>query len=422
MRLHLQIKPCLTLFVLVFALFPAYLKTAKATDWPRFRGANADGKSLETNLLKKWPKAGPEMLWAIHGLGDGFASVAVANGIIYTTGSVGKKKLGILSACDLKGSIIWKKPYGHAWSGSHPGTRTTPTVDANSVYVISGYGNLVCFDAKTGDRKWLVDVLKKFNAKNINWGISESVLVVDDKVICTPGGKNASLVALNKSNGKTIWTTKGLSDKSAYCSPILIKDGPKKIAVTITDKHIVAVDIDTGTVLWKYTNKLYKDEPRHVNPNTPLYFNKTVYMASRFVGGTKLKIADDWSGVSEIWTNQQLDPHHGGVVLVDGCIHGTDSRDEKWICLDYQTGKVRYSAELVGKGSLIYADGMLYCYGQQGRLALVKITPTAYEIAGSFEITQGRGPHWAHPAISDGILYIRHGDTLMAYDIKSKTP
>ena len=278
----------------------------------------------------------------------------------------------------------------------------------------------MCFDAKTGKRKWQVDVLKRFNAKNINWGISESVLVVDDKVICTPGAKDASIVALNKLNGETIWTTKGLSDPSAYCSPILIENGRQKIAVTITDKQIVAVDIADGTVLWQYTNKLHKDKPRHVNPNTPIYADNTVSMASRFVGITKLKISDDWSQVTELWTNEQLDPHHGGLVLVDGCIHGTDSRNKEWMCLDFQTHQVKYSSELVGKGSLIYADEMLYCYGEEGQLALVKITPTGYEVTGSFEITQGRGKHWAHPAISDGVLYIRHGDALMAYDIKDK--
>jgi len=407
-------------YIIVCALFLAWHSTVQATDWPRFRGPNTDGKSTEVNLLKKWPKGGPKLLWSLNDIGEGFASVTIAKGIVYTTGIVGKEKQGILTASDLKGSIIWQKSYGPGWSGSHPGTRTTPTVDANCVYVISGYGNLVCFNAKSGKIKWHVDVLKRFKAKNINWGISESVLVVDNKVICTPGAQDASIVALNKFNGETIWTTKGLSDPSAYCSPILIDKGRQKIAVTITDKQIVAVDLSNGSVLWKYTNKLHKDKPRHVNPNTPIYANNTVYMASRFVGTTKLKISDDWSKVSELWTNQQLDPHHGGGVLVDGYIHGTDSRNKEWMCLDYKTGKVRYSAELVGKGSLIYADGMLYCYGEQGQFALVKITPNDYQITGSFDITQGDGPHWAHPAISDGVLYIRHGDALMAYDIKNK--
>jgi outer membrane protein assembly factor BamB len=370
--------------------------------------------------LKQWPKGGPELLWSIKGLGGGFASVTIAEGIVYTTGVVGKEKLGTLMAADIKGNILWQKTYGPGWSGSHPGTRTTPTVDDGNVYVISGYGNLVCFDAKTGQKKWNVDVLKRFEAKNINWGISESVLIVDDKVICTPGANDASIVALNKLNGQTIWATKGLSDPGAYCSPILIENGSKKIAVTITDKQIVAVDIVDGSVLWQYTNKPHKNKPRHVNPNTPIYIDNTIFMASRFVGITKLKVSDDWSKVSEVWTNPQLDPHHGGLVLVDGCIHGTDSRNREWMCLDYKSSQLKYSAKLVGKGSLIYADERLYCYGEDGQLALVKITPTGYEITGSVEIKQGKGSHWAHPAISDGVLYIRHGDALMAYDIKNK--
>ncbi|MHC4646207.1 MAG: outer membrane protein assembly factor BamB family protein [Planctomycetota bacterium] len=409
---------CVNVVVFVFVLLAAC--ECPGDDWPQFRGRNRDGRSAEKDLLKEWPEGGPELLWSIEGLGGGFSSVAVADGYVYTTGLVGKDKQGVLWAYGVDGSPKWNASYGPEWKGSHPGTRTTPTVDGGRAYVISGYGNLACFDAKTGGPKWQVDVLKRFNGKNINWGISESVLIFDDKVICTPGGKDACVVALNKISAQTIWTSKGLSDESAYCSPILVDAGGRKMVITITARQIVGIDAQTGEVLWRQENRPHKGKPRRINPNSPVYHDNALYLTSRFVGGVKLKISEDGTKVSELWANEQLDPHHGGVVLVDGYIHGTDSRDEKWMCLDWESGKVKYADKLVGKGSLMYADGMLYCYGQDGKLALVRPAGTGYETVSSFEIRKGAGSHWGHPAISNGRLYIRHGDALMVYDIRQR--
>jgi outer membrane protein assembly factor BamB len=388
--------------------------------WPQFRGLNRDGKSKETGLLKKWPEGGPKLLWYAKGLGKGFSSVAIADGYIYTTGMVGKDKQGILFAYDTEGVFKWKVPYGPAWSGPHSGARTTPTVDGNSVYVISGYGNLVCFNAKTSRKKWEVDVLKRFKGKNIKWGISESVLICGDNVICTPGGENASVVALNKMTGKTVWTSKGLSDSSAYCSPILVEEEDRKLVVTITASHIVGIDPADGEVLWRHQNKIREGKPRHINPNCPIYHDKDIYATSRFVGGTKLKLHEDRTKISEIWVDENLDPHHGGVVLVGGFIYGANSKRDNWLCLDWATGQRRYEQEWGARGSIIYADGMLYCYeSEKGTVALVKASPKGFDIVSSFRVSHGTGDHWAHPAISDGRLYIRHGNALMAYDISS---
>lgn len=408
-----------TVVGLLVALLACY--TCLADDWPQFRGPNRDGKSAETGLLNIWPEDGPALLWFVEGLGGGFSSAAVADGYIYTTGMAGQDKQGVISAYDLQGNPKWRKSYGPEWSGSHPGARTTPTVDGDKVYVISGYGNVVCFDAKNGARKWQVDVLKKFGGKNLDWGISESVLIADDKVICTPGGEDACVVALNKLSGETVWRTKGLSDLSAHCSPILVEASDRKVVITVTAQHIAGIDAQDGKVLWKNLNKLHKGKPRHVNPNTPVYLDGALYVTSRFVGGVKLKVLEGGAGVSEIWWDQQLDPHHGGVVLVDGRIHGTDSKAEDWMCLDWESGKIRYESKLVGKGSVVYADGMLYCYGQDGTLALVRPTRTAYETVSSFDIVRGTGEHWAHPAVSDGRLYVRHGDALMVFNIKQRS-
>jgi len=189
--------------------------------WPQFRGPNRDGKSSETGLSKKWPEGGPKLLWSVKSLGEGFASVSIANGMVYTTGMVGAEKDGMVSAYGVDGSFKWKQTYGKGWHGSHSGTHTTPTIDGDMLYVISGYGIVACYDAMTGKPRWRVDTLKEFKGENLKWGIAESALIVSEKLICTPGGEDATMAALDKMTGRTIWTTKGLSDKSAYCSPTL---------------------------------------------------------------------------------------------------------------------------------------------------------------------------------------------------------
>ncbi|MHC4624461.1 MAG: outer membrane protein assembly factor BamB family protein [Planctomycetota bacterium] len=388
-------------------------------DWPQFRGPNRDGKSAETGLLKSWPEGGPRLLWVVEGLGGGFSSVAIAKGQVYTTGIVGEDKRGMLFAYDVNGAFKWKASYGRGWSGSHSGTRTTPTVDGERVYVISGYGNLVCFDAKTGNGRWEVDTVKRFDGGVIKWGISESVLVVDDKVICTPGGTDATVVALDKMTGETKWAGRGLSDKSAYCSPILAERGGKKIIVTITAAHTVGVDADNGKVLWQYENKPHKGRPREVNPDSPVYCDGGIYVTSRFVGGMMLKMSPGAQKVSHVWTNEELDPHHGGVVLVDGHIYGANTKKQNWMCLDWDSGRTIYDKKWIGKGSIIYADGMLYCYEEkEGTVGLVTAAPAGFDVVSSFKVPHGTAEHWAHPAISDGRLYLRHGDALMAYSIK----
>ena len=394
---------------------------AFADDWPQFRGPNRDGKSPETGLMKKWPEGGPELLWLVEGLGTGFGSAAVADGCAYLTGMAKKDKQGVLFAFDPNGTRKWQASYGPEWGGSHAGSRTTPTVDGDRVYVLSGQGNLACFDAKTGAQRWHADTAKKFGAQNTNWGLSESVLVAEDKVICTPGGTDAGLVALNKMTGETIWTSKGLSDASAHCSPILVERGGRNIIVTITAAHIVGIDLNTGEVLCQYQNKLHKDKPRHVNPNSPLYCDGAILVASRFVGCVMLKLNADGRQVSEAWTNEELDPHHGGAVLVDGFIYGANTKRQGWMCLDWNSGKTMYEKKWLGKGSIIYADGMLYCYEEkEGTLGLVPASPDAFNVVSSFKVPHGTAEHWAHPAISNGTLYIRHGDALMAYDIKQE--
>jgi outer membrane protein assembly factor BamB len=335
---------------------------------------------------------------------------------------VGKDKKGILFAYDLDGNPKWQKFYGPEWGGSHEGVRTTPTVDGDRVYVYSGYGNLVCFNAKTGDKKWEVDTLKRFNGKNIKWGIAESVLIFDEKVICTPGGENATVVALDKMTGKTIWTTKGLSETSAYCCPVVIERGGKRLLLTMVQKSVVIIDPENGKVICRMPHI----GKHFISAVSPVYKDGLIYATTGYgVGGEMYELSPDTTSYTQRWTDKNLDCHHGGLVFLGGDIHGSNHKGQggnkgNWFCLDMATGKVKYQAKLVGKGCVIWAEGMLYCYGESGMVGLVKPTPTSYEMVSSFKITKGTDEHWAHPAISNGRLYIRHGDALMVYDIRAE--
>ncbi|MBN2711650.1 MAG: PQQ-like beta-propeller repeat protein [Planctomycetes bacterium] len=405
---------------IMFAACVALVVTAavRADDWPQFRGNNRDGHSSETGLAKKWPDSGPEMKWSFEGLGKGYASVAIAGKHVYTTGMDDKTKMGYVFCLDLSGKEVWKKSYGPEWSGGYPGSRCTPTIDGDYLYLMSGQGKAVCLKTKDGAKVWEVDTLKQFGGSNISWGISESLLIDGNKLICTPGGKDASVVALDKKTGKTIWTSKGLSESSGYCSPIMVKHGGKDMIITLTAKSIVGIEAKDGKVLWKYSYSTAYD----VHAVSPVYDNGYIFASSGYgTGSVCLKLNDKGTSVEEVWKSSQLDVHHGGVLLLDGNVYGTGHKNIKgWACIDMKTGKVKWENNGVGKGSIAYADGMLYCYGKNGKFGLVKASDKGGEPVSVFKISKGSGEHWAHPAISDGVLYVRHGDALMAFDIKGK--
>jgi len=354
--------------------------------WAQWRGPNRNGKSKETGLLKSWPDGGPKLIWFVGDLGGGFTTVAIANGVIYVTGMKGKE--GVLSAVDLEGNLKWQKPYGPEWTRSHPGVRSTTTVDGDSIYIMTGVGTVVCLDANTGNVKWKEGVKEKFDGKTPRWGYAESLLIDGDKLICTPGGEKGSIVALDKRTGRTIWISKNLTEASAFCSPILIKRGPRKLVVTMLTESFVGVDAETGEVLWKDKFKEYQGEGRPNRPITPVYYDGAVYATSGYDnGGALYELSPDGTKASRKWVDKI---------------------------------KVMYETKWLGsKGSIAYADGMLYCYEErEGTVALVKASPKEFDIVSSFKITKGTDEHWAHPVICDGRLYIRHGETLMAYNVK----
>ncbi|HIE26731.1 TPA: alcohol dehydrogenase [Candidatus Poribacteria bacterium] len=404
----------------------------QASDWSQWLGTERNGLSKETGLLKEWPEGGPKLLWSedgftsvnhVEGIGSGFSSPSIANGSLYITGMIDNNE--ILSAYDLEGNLKWRKEYGKAFSKSYPDARTTPTVDGNSIYVISGTGDVVCFDATSGDIKWSVKAFDKFEGKHGSWGIAESPLIVDDKVIYTPCGEKTTVVALDKNTGETVWASESINDKSAYVSPILVERGGKKLIVGVTGDYIIGVNAANGKIEWQFNYKETSEKGRDINAVSPIYHNGYIYVTSGYDhGGAMLKLSEDGTNVSLAWVDSTLDTHHGGVVLVDGYIYGANwinNGEGNWVCLDWNSGKTMYEKKWHNKGSIIYADGMLYCYEEKtGNLGLVKASPEDFTVVSSFKIKQGKGPHWAHPVISDGRLYIRHGNVLMVYDIKAK--
>ncbi len=409
----------------IFLLSFIWTCLCRGEDWPQFRGIHRDGRSSETALLKQWPENGPPLAWSVDGLGDGYSSASIANGFVYTTGMI--DKVGYVFCFDTQGKPQWKKPYGPEWTKSYPAARTTPTVNDGRLYVFSGMGVAVCMDAETGEKLWSRDVFTQFDGQEPRWGLSECLLIDGNRVICTPGGKKARVVALDKGSGEVVWTCTDCNEPSTYGNPIVVEYAKNRILIQMLRDSVAGIDADSGRLLWQDRYDDYHvDRTRWVNANIPLYKDGCVYTTSGYDnGGAMVQLATDPRKITRKWVDKTLDTHHGGTVLVDGYIYGSNFKSHvlgDWACLEWESGKVLYDDKWQGnKGSLIYADGMLYCYDEnKGDIALVPATPEGFRPVSVFRINQGRGRHWAHPSISDGLLYMRHGDCLMAYDIRQK--
>jgi len=386
-----------------------------AADWPQWRGPNRDGLSAEKGLLKEWPEGGPKLLWTAKGIGEGFSTVAIADGLIYTAGNVGGDAL--LTALALDGATKWQAKVGPAHRVDHPGTRGTPTVDGGQLYYENPDGMLSCLDAQSGKEAWALNILKEFNGRNITWALAESVLIDGDKLICCPGGEQSAMAALDKKTGKTLWVCKGGGDKPGYASPIAVDYQGLRQYVTLTSHAAIGVHAKTGELLWRHPHKTEWD----ANIPTPIYSDGCVFINSGYGSGgalLKLKVEGDKCSVEKLWGTKTLDNHHGGVILVDGFLYGT-AHGGPLMCLDFKTGERKYASPGVGKGSVTYADGMLYLYSERGQAGLAKASPDGLKLSGQFRVPAGgKGPNWAHPVVCGGRLYIRHGNLLFAYDIK----
>jgi outer membrane protein assembly factor BamB len=396
--------------LLAFVFSGLVLSSQTITRW---RGPDGNGIYPETGLLKKWPAEGPQILWHFDGLGEGHSSPAFANNMIYLSGMAGKT--GMIYALDMNGKLQWKAPYSEEFHESYPGSRSTPVIAGDLLYIYSGKGVLTCMDAKNGKVKWQKDILKDFDGRNIKWGVTETVLVDGDLVYVTPGGKKNNVVALNRQNGNLVWSSPGKGELSAYCSPLMVELPSRKLVVTMTAGHIIGLDAKDGRMLWSHP----QSNRHEVHANTPVYYNGELFCFSGYgQGGVKLTLSGDGSTVKKEWFNSNLDGRMGGMVLINGYLYGSGDNNRQWRSVDWKTGEEKYASTELGKGVVIAADGMLYCYSERGELGLVKATPEGFTIAGKTKVELGSGQHWAHPVIHEGKLYLRHGDTLIAYKIR----
>ena len=383
-----------------------------AGNWPQWRGPNRDGISKETGLLKQWPAEGPPLAWKANGAGRGYSSFAISNGKLYTMGLRGDREFVV--AFDVAtGKEAWATAHGSAFRNDRgDGPRGTPTIDGDRVYALGGNGDLSSLDARTGKIVWSKNILEEFGGSNIVWGISESPLVLGNKLLVNAGGPGASIVALNKANGSVIW--KSQSDKAGYSSAIPVEINGVTQVVFFTGQRAVGLDSKDGRLLWEYE----RPSNRTANAATPIVRANRIFISSDYgTGGGVVEIKPD-NKAEEIYFTKDMKNHHSSSVLIGDYLYGFSS--SILTAMKFDTGELAWRDRSVGKGSLVYADGHLYLLSENGVVGLVEATPTGYKEKGRFRIQQDSLPTWAHPVVAGGTLYLRDQDTIYAYDVREK--
>lgn len=400
-------------------------------DWPQWRGPNRDGVSTETGLMQQWPATGPDLAWKTGGLGQGYSSLSIQNGRIFTMGErAGQECVFALDLDD--GKELWCMPIGKtADNAGYPGPRCTPTADNKLVYAIGSHGDLAGYDAATGVAKWRKNLPADFGGKMMSiWGFSESPLVDGDKLVCTPGGDKAMLVALNKQTGEEIWRcampnigTKG-KDGAGYSSIVVSNGGGKKQYVQFVGRGLIGVDADSGKFLWGY-NKIANAV---ANISTPVVRDDLVFASAAYESGAaqvRLVAADDGVRADEVYFIQPKDfqNHHGGVVLVGDYLYGGNGQQNGFpTCIEWKAGRIVWGGKQRGPGSgsaaVTYADNRIYFRFEDGTMALIGATPEEYKVYGTFAIPGVSSPSWSYPVVADGKVYLREQDSLLCYKVK----
>jgi outer membrane protein assembly factor BamB len=405
---------------LFYLLSAAFLVVSIETDViSGWRGPERDGKYPDTGLLKQWPESGPEMLWSFEGLGEGHSSVGIGRNRVFVNGMIGK--MGVLFAFDLNGTLLWKTEYGEEWHESYQGTRSTPAVAGNLVYLESGQGVVYCLHGDDGSLVWSVDLLQEYDANNIRWGLTESLLIDGNTIFCTPGGAQHNVVALDRFTGATIWSSVGHGQPAAYCSPILVDHNGTRLIITVTAESVIGIDADTGASYWSIEQRQTHD----IHANTPVYHEGKILCSSADAksgpdGMVLIQLSRDGRKAEVVWRNDEIKNLMGGNILLDGYVYGSVYNQADWYCLDWKTGDLQYMYEDLTSGVIIYADGLFYCYTHRGEMALVEADPEEFHVISTFSVPLGTNQHWAHPVIRDGRLYLRHGNALMVYSIAEK--
>ncbi|HJQ68957.1 MAG TPA: PQQ-binding-like beta-propeller repeat protein [Blastocatellia bacterium] len=389
---------------------------AREPDWPQWRGPDRTSLSKETGLMKAWPETGPTVAWTLTTLGPGYGSVAIKDDRIYVQGVNGTESVVYcLNRAD--GKAVWSQALGPRRDQDRgPGPRGTPTVDGDRLYALSENGDLACLKVKDGSATWRRNILKDFGGSNITWLISESPLVDGNRLIVTPGGDGASIVALDKMTGNPIWTSKELSDPAGYSSCVAADVGGVRAIIGFTGRAAVGLRASDGKLMWRYETVAN----RTANIATPIFHDNKVFYSSAYGTGCALLGLTAQGGevkAQEIYFNREMQNHHGGLVLVNGYLYGFSN--SILTCMEFATGKSVWRHRSVGKGTLTYADGHLYLLSENNVVGLAEATPEGYKEKGRFNIADQGYPSWAHPVVCGGKLYIRNQGVLTAYNIKA---
>ncbi len=400
-----------TILFISALLFSASLSAQKIT---QFRGPDRNGIYNETNLLKTWPAGGPAQMWKVEGVGNGYSSPIITGDRVYVTGEI--DSIGYLFAYDKKGSLIWKKKTGREWMENFTGSRSTPTLVDGLMYVETSMGRIICFDAIDGAEKWSVEMVNDLHGINVRFGYAEGLLVNDNLVYCFPGGPDTNAVALDRFSGKIVWISKALGDSTSYTSPALISLPSCKIIVNFTIHNIIGLDAATGELLWSSHLKGIGD----IHGNTSLYENGCLYfLAGSGTGAVKLALSGNGRTITEIWKNETVTDVHGGFTKAGNFIYASQYKPRRYCSIDAATGQITDSLKF-DKGALILADDMLYLYTEKGMVGLVKPDNGKMELISSFKMPVGTKEYFTIPVISEGVLYLRHGSAMLAYDIRAK--
>jgi outer membrane protein assembly factor BamB len=425
-----------SLLLLVFCLILPW--HARGADWPQWGGLKRDGNSPEKGLLKTWPKAGPELVWTFEDAGTGYTAPAVVGGKVYLMGA--RKETEFLFALDAKGKELWATAIGplYYWKGNQwsNGPNATPSVDGDTIVALGSQGVLLCTDLK-GKEIWRKDLPKEMDAqvndvqspvKSPAWGYCWSPIIDGDQVIITPGGPNGLVAALDRKTGNVLWQSKEAKDAATYTSPMLAEIGGVKQVVTMVQDGAVGVSAKDGSLLWRYTREPYPD----ILASSPLIKGHQVYLTGWGGGATLLDITANGKKFKATAVYplpgqflKEISNKQGGVMLVDGFLYGFHE-DRPWVCQEWATGAIKWESGRrgFGAGVPIYADGNLYCQGEDGTVGLIEASPKEYKLNGKFKLPKestlrkSRGRIWTRPVLSDGLLYLRDQDLVFCYKIK----
>ncbi len=410
----------LPILLLVFVLFPCSTKTSKIYQW---RGENRSGIFPEKNLLKTWPEDGPKELWFVDGIGSGYSSPTITDTEIFVTGAI--DSTATLFCIDFDGTINWKVPFGKEWIVNWPGSRSSPTIVDDLIYVGSGMGNLFCLKRENGQIIWSKDFVKDFNGIYPRFGHSEAPVIDGERILWTPGGKKNNVVCLNRFTGETLWTNPGYGERPGYNQGSLIQVSARNIFVTFSAYNMMGFDTETGELLWTEVQDNTPLNERKLgigdtHSNSVLFEDGFIYYAAGDGnGGVKLRLAEDGSAIMPVWRNPEFDSYMGAIVKIGNYIYGSGTTKKQFKSIDATTGVLTDSLN-IGSGAVIAADNMLYYYNQTGDLFLIAYENGKMKEVSQFKITRGTKEHFSHPVIKNGVLYQRRGNNLMAFDIKNK--